>query len=144
MPGFLGTAASVQADINLILQITILILLLVGRRLAKNKKLLVHGRTMGVLLVLHTAAILMIMIPSFLANRGALGQISDPRVIVTWIHAVLGSSAEVLGVFLVSKWGFQSKAVKTCVTRKKYMNPTFALWGLSAILGIAFYVVYYL
>ncbi len=144
MPGFLGTGASVQTDTNLILQIAILILLLVGRRLAKNKRLLVHGRVMGVLLVLHTVAILLIMIPSFLNNFNALGQISDPRVIVTWIHAVLGSSTEVLGIFLVTRWGFKPKSLQACVMRKKYMNPTFALWGLSAILGIAFYVAYYL
>lgn len=144
MTGLLGTEASALHDINLILQITILILLVIGRKFAKDKRLLNHGKAMGLLLALHTITILLIMIPSFLTNFGSLGHISDPRVIVTWMHVTLGASAEVLGVFLVSKWGFQPKRLSSCSTRRKYMKPTFALWGFSAVLGIVFYIVYYL
>ena len=144
MLGFLGTKASPQYVINLILQITILILLIIGRRLAKDRKLLTHGRAMGTLLVLHTVAILLIMFPSFVINFSALGHISDPKVIVTWIHIIVGSSTEALGVFLVSKWRFQPKSVADCAKRRKFMQPTFTLWALSATLGIIFYAVYYL
>ena len=144
MPGLLGTKATPLYDINLLLQIIILIILIVGRKLAKDKKLLTHGRAMAALLVLHTLAILLIMIPSFLINFGALVRISDPRVIITWIHAIVGSSAEAIGVYLVSKWRFQPKALAVCVKNKKFMQLTFMLWGLSATLGIIFYLVYYL
>jgi uncharacterized membrane protein YozB (DUF420 family) len=144
MLGFLGTEAGMQYDANLILQIAVLVLLVIGRRLAKNKKLLTHGRAMGTLLILHTIAILLVMIPSFLINFGSLRNISDPRVIITWIHIILGTSAEALGVFLVSKWRFQPKSVAACVKRGHLMKSTFTLWALSAILGIAFYAVYYL
>ena len=144
MLGFLGTGAGVQYDANLILQIAILVLLVIGRRLAKNRKLLTHGKAMGALLLLHTIAILLAMLPSFLTNFGSLRNISDPRVIITWIHIILGTSAEALGVFLVSKWRFQPKSVAACVKRGSLMKSTFILWTLSAVLGIVFYIVYYL
>ena len=112
--------------------------------LAKDKRLLTHGKTMAALLLLHSTAILLIMIPSFLVNFGALKYVSDPRVIITWIHATVGILTEALGVFLVSKWRFRPKNVATCATRRKFMIPTFTLWGLSAILGIVFYAIYYL
>ena len=144
MSGFLGTKAAPLYDVNLILQIIILIILVSGRKFAKDKKLIIHGRTMTTLLVLHTLAIVLIMIPSFITNFGALLTVSDPRAIITWIHTIVGSSVEVIGVYLVTKWRFQPKALAVCVKNKKFMKPTFILWGLSATLGIVFYLVYYL
>jgi len=144
MSGLFGTKASSLIDVNLILQIAIIIILIVGRRLAKSKKFFTHGRVMASLVILHSVAIALIMIPSFLINFSALKSIFDPRVIITWIHAIVGTSAEALGVYLVYKWGFKPQSVAACATRKKYMMPAFALWGLSATLGIVFYALYYL
>lgn len=99
---------------------------------------------MTTLVTLHSVAIALIMIPSFLINFSALKYIFDPRVIITWIHAIVGTSAEALGVYLVYKWRFKPQSVVACVTRKKYMIPAFTLWGFSATLGIVFYALYYL
>jgi hypothetical protein len=144
MSGIFGTKASPQADVNLILQIAIIIILIAGRRLAKNRKLLTHGRLMAALVILHSVAIVLIMVPSFLINFSALKYVSDPKVIITWIHAVVGTSAEALGVYLVYKWRFKPQSVGACATRRKYMIPAFEMWGLSASLGIVFYALYYL
>ncbi len=144
MSGFFGTKATLLIDVNLVLQVAIIINLIAGRRLAKNRKLLTHGRLMTTLVVLHSAAIALIMIPSFLTNFSALKYLSDPKVILTWIHAVVGTLAEALGVYLVIKWRFKPQSVTACTKRRKYMIPAFALWGLSATLGIVFYALYYL
>ena len=144
MSGLFGIKASPLIDVNLILQIAIIIILIVGRRLVKNKKLLTHGRLMAILVILHSVAIALIMIPSFLINFSALRSIFDPRVIITWIHAIVGTSAEALGIYLVSKWRFKPQSVAACAKRRKYMIPAFTLWGLSAMLGIFFYALYYL
>lgn len=104
MPGIFGTKASLLSDVNLLLQIAVLFLLLTGFKLARGKKLEMHGLTMATALILHTAAILLVMIPSLVINFGALANVSSLGVVITLIHVTLGIVTEATGIFLVVAW----------------------------------------
>jgi uncharacterized membrane protein YozB (DUF420 family) len=146
MLGLLGTKAPLVSDISLLLEISILIVLFVGRRYAKKGKYKTHGFIMTSAVTLHALTILLVMTPSFALFVDVLG--SDPAIlgligtIIVSIHVPAGLVAEILGVLFVAQWGF--KPTIGCIKRRRLMLPLFLLWALSSILGIAIYAVYFL
>jgi hypothetical protein len=115
-----------------------------GFKLIKDKKLRNHGVTMGIAVILHTIPIILVMIPSFLIYSNIMIKgISSPGVIITWVHVIAGVSAEILGIFLVAEWRFRLPPKMTCAKRRRLMIPALILWSFALILGIAFYVYYY-
>jgi len=138
MSGFLGTRGSIASDLNLLTQIAILIILFVGIKFGKEKtkvSLKRHGRLMTLATILETVSILLVMGPSFAANLGAV--LTEPSRIgfpVTLVHALFGGLAEVLGVTLVfKKFG----------NVRWWMRVTAAVWLTASVLGIVFYINYY-
>lgn len=144
MPGLFSAKSSIQFDITLILQIIILIILIISFKHAKDKKIRTHGLEMAIVVILHTASIFLVMLPSALINYKLLISAFDLRVTLTWIHIAFGASAEALGVFLVTAWRFNPKYMIYCMKIKKLMLPTFVIWAFSLVLGIAIYVNFYL
>jgi len=139
MSGLLGTRASPAADLNLLIQIVIFILLMVGVKFAREKTkegLKKHGRIMAVAVVLNAASIFFAMGPSFVVNFGAvLAEVSTISFPLTMLHHLLGLAAEVLGVvFIFKKFG----------KVRFWMRVTMALWLVSLILGFFFYYLYYI
>lgn len=139
MSGLFGTSASVFSDLNLILQIMLLVLLLIGFILGKRKtgsSLKFHGRLMTVLVVLNALSILLVMGPSLVIYFGAA--VEEVLVIgfpLTLFHHTFGLIAEVIGAVLVfKKFG----------NVRRWMRITFTLWLVASLSGIGFYVVYYL
>jgi len=138
MSGLLGTRASIQSDVDLLLQIVFLVILLVGFRLGRKKtadSLKLHGRLMTVLVTLNGLAILLVMGPSLVQNFGAA--IDEASVIgfpLTLVHHSIGLIAEILAIVLVFK---KFGKVRT------WMRLTFTLWLIALLLGIGFYVNYY-
>jgi len=144
MSGLLGTGARFEVDIIFLLEIAVLAILIVGYNYKKNKKLRTHGLTMTTAVILHTAAILTVMIPSVVMYGGLfLAEITNPGVILTLIHIFAGSIADAIGIFLVAEWRFRQPPKMTCIKRKRLMKPLLGLWILALILGVVFYVVYY-
>jgi uncharacterized membrane protein YozB (DUF420 family) len=138
MSSAFGTKASVSADLNLLLHVFLLVVLLVGLRLGKNKtggSLKMHGRLMTVLVVLNGLSILLVMGPSLFTNLGAAaGEIFVISFPLTLFHHSIGLVAEILGATLIFK-----KFGKV----RFWMRVTFFLWLGSLLFGIGFYVVYY-
>jgi uncharacterized membrane protein YozB (DUF420 family) len=141
--GFLGTQAGIPADLNLVLQIAMLCVLLIGRSRAKGKNFSQHGRYMAVAVVLNAASLATIMLPSLLLGLGFVATYpANPISIITILHAGMGTVAEFLGIYLVLKWRF-NKAIVECMKNKRLMKPTLALWATTAILGVLFYLELY-
>jgi len=105
--GIFGTKASVLSDLNLLVQIVLLVILLVGFRLGKKKtkaSLTMHGRFMRVLVVLNVLSILFVMGPSLLLNFGAaVDEVFVVGFPLTLVHHSIGLVAEILGLVLVFK-----------------------------------------
>jgi len=141
--GFLGTQAGTAADVNLVLQLALLALLLVGRMRVKEKNYALHGRLMAVAVALNAASIVIVMLPSLLLGLGFIATYpTDPVSITTIIHAILGAAAELSGIYLVLKWRF-TKNIAECMKNKRLMIPTMALWTVTVILGVIMYLQFY-
>ena len=64
MSGFLGTGATLRADLNLAIQVAMGILLLVGMALARRKKFREHKYCQVTVILLNLILIATIMLPS--------------------------------------------------------------------------------
>lgn len=90
--GFLGTGATFEADLNLIVQVVMGVALIAGALLAKRKRYAAHGICQTTLLLLNLGMIGLVMWPSFQQQvRPAL-----PEGLHRWyfaaatIHALFG------------------------------------------------------
>lgn len=141
--GFLGTRAGIPADVNLILQIAILCLLLLGRNRAKRKNFRQHGRYMSIAVALNATSLATVMLPSLLLGLGfVLTQPSNPLSIIIMLHAALGTVSLILGFYLVLKWRF-SRPLVECLKNRRLMKPTIYLWATTATIGILLYIELY-
>jgi uncharacterized membrane protein YozB (DUF420 family) len=141
--GFLGTPAGIPADVNLVLQIAILCVLILSRSHAKKKIYAKHGRYMAIAVALNATALVVVMLPAFLSGLNFIE--TNPTnllSIIEIIHAVLGTTSLILGVYLVAKWRF-SKSFVECFKNKDLMNPTTVIWATTAVIGILLYIELY-
>ena len=82
MPGILGTRASLASDLSLILEIIILVIFVVGIRFGRRKtsaSLATHRAVMRGMVVLQSVVLLLVMIPSLVANFSAV--VAEPSAI---------------------------------------------------------------
>ncbi|MGQ9468315.1 MAG: hypothetical protein ACUVTD_00560 [Nitrososphaerales archaeon] len=100
--GFLGTRAGLSADLNLIMQIIILAILIIGIGYAKKKNFLVHGRIQTVAVILQTILIFTVMLPSLIINFGiVLAELYLTGVLITILHIIFRGIAWILGVISI-------------------------------------------
>jgi uncharacterized membrane protein YozB (DUF420 family) len=147
MNGFLGTAASFGADVNLVVQVVMGVALLAGAFLARAKRYKAHGVCMTSVLLLNLLAIGVVMWPSF-------GHLVLPKMLshrnkrfyeVAAIHGALGAAAELLGLYILlvaatnvlpEAWRFRRWRL--------WMRVEFALWMAALLAGIGTYAVWYM
>lgn len=134
--GFLGNQASNAADLNLIAQTITLSLLLVGVYFARTGRRKSHGRLMKSAVIIQFGALILWMAPSLLLNIGALTTFTFGPL-VTVFHAFGGIFALALAISASYHRRMGSLQLKWT------MRSTFSVWTLAAILGIGFYVYYY-
>jgi uncharacterized membrane protein YozB (DUF420 family) len=139
--GLFNPSAVFLSDVNLLLQLAILVLLVLGFSFKRRGVYVKHGVTMGIAVALHTLSIFAIMVPSLLALTGSFENLLAELVIFS--HAVLGSLVELLGLYLVVAWVSHHQEVKVCLGNKKFMKPTMILWLLELALGIVVYILLY-
>src|SRR5271170_961327 len=98
MKGFLGTQAGFGADLNLLIQIAMGTVLLVGAFLVRSKRYTAHGACQATVLVLNLVLISLVMWPSF--NLQILPNLpkhfARRYFTIAAIHGVLGVVAELL------------------------------------------------
>ena len=85
MNGFLGTGATLAADINITIQLLIGIALLIGMMLARWRNYRAQGICQGIAILLNLVMIALIMLPSFRCGvvPELLGRLANLEV-VTW------------------------------------------------------------
>ena len=132
-------------NVSLILQVVILFLLILGLPMIRGantkKSLMRHGYLTVVALVLHTILIFAVMVPSFAKGFGELGEISILDSFNVWSHAVLGTTAEVLGIILIVSWLAKKPSTMGCAKLKKWMLPTFVIWVISLVNGTLIHIL---
>lgn len=144
--GFLGTGATFQADLNLVVQVVMGMALIAGAFLAKQERYTAHGICQTTVLLLNFVMIWLVMWPSFQVQvMPAL-----PKVMHRWyyaiaaIHAVLGTTAELLGLYIVTVAG--TKILPQWLRFKNWklwMRTELVLWIVVLLLGVGTYFMWY-
>jgi uncharacterized membrane protein YozB (DUF420 family) len=144
--GFLGTGATFAADLNLIVQLSMGVALIAGARLAKKKRYRAHGMCQTTVLLLNLFMIGLVMWPSFQQQvRPALS-----KALHKWyyeaatIHAVLGITAELLGLYIVIVAGTNILPQRLRFKHwKRWMRTELALWMIVLFSGVGTYCAWY-
>ena len=132
------------ATISLSIQLVVLGLLIGGYTPKRMKKFRQHGITMLTAVALHLIVIFLVMLPSFVsgiipyASRNAV----DPILLIGIVHAVLGTTAAALGVWIVGSWRLR-QSLQFCIPKKRIMLATLTPWVIAIILGILLYLRLY-
>ena len=146
MKGFLGTGATFGADLNLVVQLIMGVALLAGVLLAKQKRYQAHGICQTTVLLLNLLMIGMVMWPSFqqqvtpAMSKGLHKWYYQAAV----IHAVLGITAELLGLYIVIVAGTNVLPRRLRFNNWKWwMRTELVLWTIVLLSGVATYCAWY-
>jgi uncharacterized membrane protein YozB (DUF420 family) len=131
-------------DINLLFQVLIIISLTVGYIVARRANFLDHGKLMSIAVSLNVLSFVFVMLPSLIEGAGAfVSTPTNPGVIISAIHILVGGYALASGIYFVYRWRF-SKSYQRCLGNRRWMRWTAALWVIATLTGIAFYYYYYI
>ena len=84
MTGIFETGASIQVDINIILQIVMFLIIVIGLVYKRKNRFKVHGGLMGIAIILHVISFLVVMGPIFFMYfREFTNYISYPEIQTT-------------------------------------------------------------
>jgi uncharacterized membrane protein YozB (DUF420 family) len=143
--GFLGTRASWAADINLIVQIVLLVVLVAGRVQAKRRNLTVHHTWMTVVVAVNAVMIIAIMNPAFFRLLPlAWPRLGAPGPTLLWLHVVVAVLAELMGLYAVLWMGTDLPELLRMRNLKWFMRINFLLWTLALVGGIVLYWARYM
>lgn len=146
LKGFLGTGGTFEADLNLVMQIVMGAALVAGSLLARRKLYAAHGICQTTVLLLNLGLIGLVMWPSF--QQQVIPAI--PKGFHKWyfavatLHALLGTIAELLGLYIVIVAGTrvlpQSLSFKNW---KRWMRAELMLWSAVVLTGVGTYCAWY-
>ena len=145
--GFLGTGATFGADLNLVVQLIMGVALALGAILARHKRYRAHGICQTTVLLLNLLMIGLVMWPSFQQQV----QPALSKVLHKWyyeaatIHAVLGITAELLGLYIALVAGTNVLPRSLRFQHWKWwMRTELVLWAIVVLSGVGTYCAWYL
>jgi uncharacterized membrane protein YozB (DUF420 family) len=140
--GFLGQGAPRGADLNLLLQIGVGLLLLVGFGLARRERYGLHGICQSCGFAIAVTMTVLWMIPALhLIHADALGRMVVNRVTVAVaMHVVVGTAALLVGAWVILVAGTPLVPERFRFSDyKRWMRVLLTLWWLALVLGLAIY-----
>jgi uncharacterized membrane protein YozB (DUF420 family) len=144
-PGFLGTRASLYADVALLVILLTAMVFTVGWRLAVHRQFGAHRWTQTAAAILNTTFVLGVMIPSFVVYilPGIPEKLLEGTYGITTLHALIGAAALLLGVFVVLRAHGRVPQRLRFRNYKLFMRTSYALYMLSTLTGVLLYVLVY-
>jgi len=145
--GFLGTGATFEADVNLVVQLLMAGALVAGVILARRKRYRAHGICQTTVLFLNLLMIGLVMWPSFRrqVNPRLPKLLHKAYYAAPMIHAALGITAELLGLYIVLLAGTDVlPAWLRFRNWKLWMRTELALWFVVVISGLWTYYAWYI
>ena len=140
--GLLGTNATLVADLNLIVQVTVLVLLAYATARSWHRGLDTQRVIITIAVLINAVLIISVMNPSFFrilpfALRRPVGRIP----VFLWPHVVVGLSAELVGVL----W-LLSSSLNGGMRRdswSKALRVMVLLWAVAFAIGVVVYLRLY-
>ena len=144
--GFLGSGATFRTDLSLVAQLIMGAALIAGSYLAKQKRYKAHGICQTTVLLLNLLMIGLVMWPSFQEQvEPVLSKVHHKWYYeVAIIHAALGITAELLGLYIVIVAG--TKVLPRWLrfnNWKWWMRTELVLWAIVLLSGIGTYWAWY-
>ncbi len=146
MSGFLGTGATFRADLNLVIQLAMGLALLTGMWLARTNRFKAHKYCQATVILLNLPLIFLIMAPSFhrQVEPSIPDQLHDTYFAIATIHAVLGTIAQLLGLYIVLVAATRLLPAKLRFKKfKPWMRTELVLWWSVILLGVGTYYFWY-
>ena len=144
--GFLGTGATFGADLNLVVQLVMAAALVAGAGLARRKRYEAHGICQTTVLLLNLLMIGLVMWPSFMEQvKPALSKgLHKWYYEAAIMHAALGITAELLGLYIVIVAGTNVLPQWLRFTNwKRWMRTELVLWATVLLTGVGTYCAWY-
>lgn len=145
--GFLGSGAPFSADINLVVQVAMGGALIAGTCLAKRSRYKAHAVCQTSVLLLNLGMIGLVMWPSFAQQLRP----ASAKAFHKWyyqaaiIHAVLGTIAEGLGIYIAAVAGTKIIPKRLRFANwKRWMRAELVLWMIVLVTGFGTYCAWYL
>lgn len=145
MNRFLGTGATLAANINIIIQLLMGTALLIGIILARRRRYRAHGICQGIVILLNLVMIALIMLPSFrlVVVPKLADKVSKSYYFVATLHAALGGITELMGLYIVLRAGTNLlPKVLRFNNYKLWMRSVLVLWWTVIILGVSTYCLW--
>jgi hypothetical protein len=140
-PGFLGTGASLFADINLVAEIVLLAGLTVGYGLARGGRHPAHQYNQTTWVLLNIVLVMFIMLVSFRQN--VPGHMRESFGMIATGHALLGTVTVLCGLYLLLRMnGLLPKPLRL-KQWKTMMRVTLVLYWLVGLGGLYTYYSWY-
>ena len=139
--GFLGRPSTFGADLNLLIQIVLGLLLVAGLLLARRSRYALHGACQSVALVATLVMTAIWMLPAYRDNYGpAIFKLGNRVNVAAAAHVVSGSVALLIGIYVVLVAGtpLVPKALRF-TNYKAWMRTLIAVWWLALLLGVLTY-----
>ncbi len=144
-PGFLGTNANLAADSTLIAMIVIAALFTYGFYLARRQRYEAHRWVQTSAVILNAILVLWMMILPFrdFVVRDQGGPRPQSFYLVTIIHALVGMSALLFGVFVALRGNNLVPQFLRFRNYKPFMRAAYTLYMLATLLGVAVYITWF-
>lgn len=143
-PGFLGTNAPLKADLALLGEIGIYLLLLLGVAVQLMRLWKAHDWIMTLVVVSNLFFIVFLMLASYGASVSYLvsGNAEiGPGLFLPLLHGVLGGLAELVAIYCMLAG--HKILPRKIGTLRYFMWTTFVLWTMAIVLGVGTYIIYY-
>ena len=142
--GFFGPG-TLKGDINLVLEVVLVLGLTYGAYLARSGRIEAHRVNQTTWVLVNTALVIFIMAGSMKdVGFKNMGDLSDPRIAITWLHAIAGTLTALAGLWLVLQMNDILPQSMHITWWKKLMRMTLAGYWLVALGGFATYYYFYM
>lgn len=144
-PGFLGTKATFGPDLALVLILVSSTLFTIGWQLAVHKHYEIHRWVQTSAAIINACVVLVVMVGSLwgFTLPKIPSRLAEPPVLVTVVHACVGTITFLLGIFIVLRAnGLMPQALRF-KNYKLFMRTAYVLYMLATLIGVAVYVVTY-
>lgn len=143
-PGFLGTTASLGADLALVGSILVALAFSLGAWLAWRRQYGAHRLVQTVAALVNLALVLGLMIPALLAVDPAENvDLPASALVLMTGHEILGTVALLFGLFVVLRGNELVPARLRFQNYKPSMRWAYGLYLAATLIGVAVYLVLY-
>ena len=144
-PGFLGTNANLAADTTLVIMLLTAALFSFGFYLARKERFDTHKWVQTFSALLNLIMVLWMMILPFrdFIMRDQGGPREGFFYTVTTLHALIGLSATIFGMYVVLRGHNLMPKFLRFQNYKPFMRVAYSLYIAATLLGVAVYLVWF-